>query len=132
MLDETAVKKLVLNFEKKALKNREMRIKFPDQPEKFMESEIDLFEALQVNILLLQNHYATTLEWSLFISFAGLITLVKLFQELSAVATVPDQYPLLVELKCINSLLELLSHDNTDVSTKVVNLLQVSHDIVLL
>lgn len=25
-----------------------MRIKFPDQPEKFMESEIDLHEALQV------------------------------------------------------------------------------------
>lgn len=48
MLDDTAVKKLVLNFEKKALKNREMRIKFPDQPEKFMESEIDLHEALQV------------------------------------------------------------------------------------
>lgn len=39
----------MLNFEKKALKNREMRIKFPDQPEKFMESEIDLYEALQVN-----------------------------------------------------------------------------------
>ncbi|GBP31254.1 Beta-catenin-like protein 1 [Eumeta japonica] len=47
VLDETAVKKLVLNFEKKVLKNREMRIKFPDQPEKFMESEIDLHETLQ-------------------------------------------------------------------------------------
>lgn len=91
VLDETSVKKLVLNFEKKTLRNREMRIKFPDQPEKFMDSEIDLYEALQ---------------------------------ELSAVATVPDQYPLLVDLKCINSLLELLSHDNTDVSTKVVHLLQ--------
>ncbi|CAH2099789.1 unnamed protein product [Euphydryas editha] len=99
VLDETAVKKLVLNFEKKALKNREMRIKFPDQPEKFMESEIDLFEALQ---------------------------------DLSAVATVPDQYPLLVELKCINSLLELLSHDNTDVSTKVVHLLQELTDVDIL
>lgn len=40
-------------------------------------------------------------------------------------ATVPDQYPLLVELKCVNSLLELLSHDNTDISTRVVTLLQV-------
>lgn len=48
ILDDTAVKKLVLNFEKKALKNREMRIKFPDQPEKFMDSEMDLHEALQV------------------------------------------------------------------------------------
>ncbi|KPI93414.1 PREDICTED: beta-catenin-like protein 1 [Papilio xuthus] len=99
VLDDTAVKKLVLNFEKKALKNREMRIKFPDQPEKFMESEIDLHEALQ---------------------------------ELSAVATVPDEYPLLVELKCINSLLELLSHDNTDISTKVVNLLQELTDVDIL
>ncbi|OWR53653.1 beta-catenin protein 1 [Danaus plexippus plexippus] len=99
ILDDTAVKKLVLNFEKKALRNREMRIKFPDQPEKFMESEIDLFEALQ---------------------------------DLSAVATVPDQYPLLVELKCINSILELLSHDNTDVSTKVVNLLQELTDVDIL
>ncbi|XP_028175095.1 beta-catenin-like protein 1 [Ostrinia nubilalis] len=99
VLDETAVKKLVLNFEKKALRNREMRIKFPDQPEKFMESEIDLHEALQ---------------------------------ELSAVATVPDQYPLLVELKCINSLLELLSHDNTDISTKVVHLLQELTDVDIL
>ncbi|XP_026484960.1 beta-catenin-like protein 1 [Vanessa tameamea] len=99
VLDDTTVKKLVLNFEKKALKNREMRIKFPDQPEKFMESEIDLFEALQ---------------------------------DLSAVATVPDQYPLLVELKCINSILELLSHDNTDVSTKVVHLLQELTDVDIL
>ncbi|XP_045510670.1 beta-catenin-like protein 1 [Colias croceus] len=99
VLDETAVKKLVLNFEKKALKNREMRIKFPDQPEKFMESELDLYEALQ---------------------------------ELSAVATVPDQYPLLVDLKCVNSILELLSHDNTDVSTKVVNLLQELTDVDIL
>ncbi|XP_073945334.1 beta-catenin-like protein 1 [Choristoneura fumiferana] len=99
ILDENGVKKLVLVFEKKALRNREMRIKFPDQPEKFMESEIDLHEALQ---------------------------------DLSAVATVPDQYPLLVELKCINSLLELLSHDNTDISTKVVHLLQELTDVDIL
>lgn len=66
VLDETAVKKLVLNFEKKALKNREMRIKFPDQPEKFMESEIDLFEALQVN----KNKYFILLTFKkMFFSF---------------------------------------------------------------
>ncbi|KAG6452579.1 hypothetical protein O3G_MSEX007735 [Manduca sexta] len=76
-----------------------MRIKFPDQPEKFMDSEIDLHDALQ---------------------------------DLSAVATVPDQYPLLVELKCVNSLLELLSHDNTDISTKVVQLLQELTDVDIL
>lgn len=39
-VDENSIKRMVLVFEKRALKNREMRIKFPDNPEKFMESEV--------------------------------------------------------------------------------------------
>lgn len=39
-IDENSIKRMVLVFEKRALKNREMRIKFPDNPEKFMESEV--------------------------------------------------------------------------------------------
>ncbi|XP_057668415.1 beta-catenin-like protein 1 [Diorhabda carinulata] len=46
-IDETALKKIVLNFEKRSLKNREMRIKFPDSPEKFLDSEVELHEILQ-------------------------------------------------------------------------------------
>ncbi|XP_056643476.1 beta-catenin-like protein 1 [Diorhabda sublineata] len=46
-IDETALKKIVLNFEKRSLKNREMRIKFPDSPEKFLDSEVELHETLQ-------------------------------------------------------------------------------------
>lgn len=46
-LDETGVKKIILQFEKRALKNQETRIKFPDQPEKFMESEMELHDAIQ-------------------------------------------------------------------------------------
>lgn len=34
VLDETTLKRMVLQFEKRALKNQEMRIKFPDMPEK--------------------------------------------------------------------------------------------------
>lgn len=34
LLDETALKRMILLFEKRALKNQEMRIKFPDSPEK--------------------------------------------------------------------------------------------------
>lgn len=41
-IDENSIKRMVLVFEKRALKNREMRIKFPDNPEKFMESEVRL------------------------------------------------------------------------------------------
>jgi beta-catenin-like protein 1 len=35
LLDETALKRMILLFEKRALKNQEMRIKFPDSPEKY-------------------------------------------------------------------------------------------------
>lgn len=85
VVDETAIKKIVLNFEKRSLKNREMRIKFPDSPEKFMESEVELHEILQ---------------------------------EMRVLATAPDYYPLLVKLQIIPSLLELLSHDNTDIAVR--------------
>ena len=34
-IDDTAVKKMILKFEKRASKNQEMRIKFPDNPEKY-------------------------------------------------------------------------------------------------
>lgn len=63
-----------------------MRIKFPDAPEKFMESEVELHEILQ---------------------------------EMRVLATAPDYYPLLVKLNIIPSLLELLSHDNTDIAVSV-------------
>lgn len=90
---------MILIFEKRVLKNQEMRIKFPEQPEKFMESEVDLH---------------------------------NIIQELHAVATVPDLYPILVELNAIPSLLELLAHQNTDVSVAVVDLLQEMSDVDIL
>ncbi|XP_006816445.1 uncharacterized protein LOC102805541, partial [Saccoglossus kowalevskii] len=33
VLDETSLRRLLLSFEKKVLRNQEMRIKYPDQPE---------------------------------------------------------------------------------------------------
>ncbi|KAL1140811.1 hypothetical protein AAG570_000739 [Ranatra chinensis] len=99
VLDETTLKRMLLLFEKRALKNQEMRIKYPDMAEKFMESEVELHEAIQ---------------------------------ELHAVATVPDLYPIMVELNAIPSLLELLSHENTDISVAVVDLLQELTDVDIL
>lgn len=37
-MDETNLKKLVLKFEKAVYKNQEMRIKFPDLPEKLVKN----------------------------------------------------------------------------------------------
>ncbi|XP_058059236.1 beta-catenin-like protein 1 [Anopheles bellator] len=99
VLDESGLKKMLLLFEKRVLKNQEMRIKFPDNAEKFMESEIELNDAIQ---------------------------------ELHSVATVPDLYPLLVELNGVASLLELLSHQNSDISVAVVDLLQELTDVDIL
>ncbi|ERL84120.1 hypothetical protein D910_04173 [Dendroctonus ponderosae] len=99
VVDSTTIKKIVLNFEKRSLKNREMRIKFPDSPDKFMESELELHETLQ---------------------------------EMRALSTAPDYYPLLVRLQVIPSLLELLAHDNTDIAVATIELLQELTDVDIL
>jgi len=41
------VKKISANLDKKQLKNREMRIKHVDEPQRFMESEVELNTAIQ-------------------------------------------------------------------------------------
>ncbi|KAI9356034.1 Catenin-beta-like protein, partial [Pilaira anomala] len=41
------VKKMILKFEKAINKNQEMRVRYGDQPEKFMESEADLDEEIK-------------------------------------------------------------------------------------
>ncbi|XP_020818564.1 beta-catenin-like protein 1 [Drosophila serrata] len=99
VLDEQGLKRLILVFEKRNLKNQEMRIKFADSPEKFMDSEVELHTVIQ---------------------------------ELKGVATVPDLYPLLVELHGLHSLLELLAHQNTDIAVAVVDLLQEVTDVDIL
>ncbi len=96
VLDAGAVKRMLLSFEKKVLRNQEMRIKFPDLPEKFMESELELNDEIQ---------------------------------KLHVVATVPEYYPVLVEMNAIQTLVGLLSHDNSDVAIAVIDLLQELTDV---
>ncbi|CAG0924813.1 unnamed protein product, partial [Notodromas monacha] len=95
-LDDTSLKRLILTYEKKSLKNQEMRMKFPDNPEKFMESEVDLNDAIQ---------------------------------SLHIVATAPELYHILVETNAITSLVSLIPHENTDISTAVINLIQELTDV---
>lgn len=47
VMDVRRLKKLVLGFERKLRDNLEARMKFVDQPEKFMESEVDLDEEVK-------------------------------------------------------------------------------------
>ncbi|KAL5743500.1 hypothetical protein ACOSQ2_026616 [Xanthoceras sorbifolium] len=46
VLDQRTLKKLVLSFERRLKENIEARLKYPDQPEKFAETEVDLHEEL--------------------------------------------------------------------------------------
>lgn len=57
------------------------------------------------------------------------LELHEAIQQLHALATVPELYSVAVEQKFIPTLLGLLSHDNTDISVAVVNLLQELTDI---
>uniref|UniRef100_A0A915LKU6 Beta-catenin-like protein 1 n=1 Tax=Meloidogyne javanica TaxID=6303 RepID=A0A915LKU6_MELJA len=46
-IDEAAIKRLCLQLERKQAKNAETRVKYPDDPRKFMESEVELNTAIQ-------------------------------------------------------------------------------------
>eukprot|EP00058_Branchiostoma_floridae_P012180 XP_002597668.1 hypothetical protein BRAFLDRAFT_58521 [Branchiostoma floridae] len=81
-LDEAALKRMILTFEKRVYRNQEMRIKYPDNPERFMESELELHDTIQ---------------------------------ELHVIATAPELYHHLVELNAVQSLCQMLNHENTDI-----------------
>ncbi|XP_037558670.1 beta-catenin-like protein 1 [Dermacentor silvarum] len=96
ILDDTNLKKLILNFEKRVLKNQELRIKYPDLPEKFMDSEVELNDILQeMHIVATQPElYPILVELNAVQSILGLlahentdisIAVVDLLQELTDV-----------------------------------------------
>lgn len=99
VLDENGLKKLALLFERRVLKNQVTRLKFQDQPEKFLESEADLFDVIIM---------------------------------LKPIATSPDLYPLMVSLNMLSSMLELLSHQNTDISATMIEVLDEMTDVDVL
>ncbi|PVD20541.1 hypothetical protein C0Q70_18697 [Pomacea canaliculata] len=100
-MDETNVKKMLLQFEKKAYRNQEMRIKFPDLPEKFMESELELNDIIQQMhvIATVPELYHILVELNTVRSFLQLlshdntdiaIAVVDLMQELTDVDTLNE------------------------------------------
>ena len=42
-----SLKSLLVNFEKKITKNQKLRVKYPNDPDKFMASEVELHEEIQ-------------------------------------------------------------------------------------
>ncbi|XP_058499523.1 beta-catenin-like protein 1 [Solea solea] len=100
-VDESSVKKMILTFEKRSYKNQELRIKFPDNPEKFMEAELDLNDIIQEMhvIATMPELYHLLVELNSVHSLLGLlshentdiaIAVVDLLQELTDIDTLHE------------------------------------------
>merc|ERR1719471_1000311 len=100
-LDEAGVKKILLGFEKKVSKNQEMRIKFPDQPDKFMMSEMELHDGLRElqNVSTVPHMYPIMVELNCVSTLLGLLShdntdiavaAVEVLQELTDVDTLQE------------------------------------------
>jgi beta-catenin-like protein 1 len=85
---------MLLSFEKKVLKNQEMRVKFPDMPDKFMESELELNDEIQKLhvVATVPEYYPILIETSAIQTILGLlnhdnsdisIAIIDLLQELT-------------------------------------------------
>jgi beta-catenin-like protein 1 len=117
-LDEASLKRMILNFEKRVLKNQELRVKFPDAPEKYDSYPVFFLSSFFMIVFILSFRF-----------MESELELHEAIQLMHALATVPELYTVGVEQKLIPTLLGLLSHDNADISVAVVNLLQELTDI---
>jgi beta-catenin-like protein 1 len=91
VMDANSLKGLILHVEKQINQNTQLRMKYADQPERFMDSELELYQALK---------------------------------GLHAVAAAPELYPVFVKTRCVPSLIGLLAHENVDISSDVLDLMQ--------
>ncbi|XP_029477952.2 beta-catenin-like protein 1 isoform X1 [Oncorhynchus nerka] len=100
-VDESSVKKMILTFEKRSYKNQELRIKFPDTPGRFMETELDLNDIIQEMhvIATMPDLYHLLVELNAVHSLLGLlshentdiaIAVVDLLQELTDIDTLHE------------------------------------------
>jgi hypothetical protein len=88
-LDITNLRQLLLNFEKKFNKNQMMRMKFSDNPEKFMDSEIEL--NVEIN-------------------------------NLYTLAASPELYPAFINSGSLQSVMGMITHENTDISINTIGI----------
>lgn len=74
-LDDVSLKRMILQFERKVLKNQEYRIKYADDALKFMETEVELFEIIQqMQVISTQPElYHVLLELNVLTTLLGLL-----------------------------------------------------------
>lgn len=93
-IDSETLKRLILQLERRQLKNQEMRIKHADNPTKFMDSEFELFDIIkEMHVISTQpSLYDTAIQMNLLPQLLGLLShentdiacsVVALIQELT-------------------------------------------------
>jgi beta-catenin-like protein 1 len=98
----SSLKQLLLSFEKKITKNQKMRMKFADEPEKFMDSEIELHSIIEelYAVAASPELYPDLVHTGAVTSILGCLThentdvsiaSVGLLQEMTEVDTIVDQ-----------------------------------------
>lgn len=122
-LDLKTLKKLVLSFERRLKENIEARLKYPDQPDKFADSEVDLHDDLQKIRVLAGGPelYPDLVALNTVPSLLGLLShentdiaidVVNLLQDLTDEDVLDDDNPepvmVLVDALLENNVLELL------------------------
>ncbi|GMH44993.1 hypothetical protein BSKO_12950 [Bryopsis sp. KO-2023] len=121
-LDSKAVRRLVLAFERKYKDNLEQRMKYSDQPERFMDSEVDLDQCVQDFLQLVNNPdlYPALVEANAIPHLLNLLThenvdiamdVVDLFQALTDTEDNEEwaaEFKVLVSTMLENNALELL------------------------
>lgn len=125
ILDLKTLKKLVLSFERKLRDNIAARLKYPDQPEKFADSEIELHEEIEKLKILAGGPelYPDLVSLNAIPSILGLlnhdntdiaIDVVGLIQDLTDEDVLDDNdepAKILVDSLIENNVLELLVHN---------------------
>ncbi|KAI4389358.1 hypothetical protein MLD38_001590 [Melastoma candidum] len=122
-LDLKTLKKLVLSFERRLKENIEARLKYPDQPDKFADCEVDLHDDLQKLRVLAGGSelYPDLVALNAVPSLLGLLShdnidiaieVVNLLQDLTDEDVMDDDNPepviVLVDALIENNVLELL------------------------
>jgi beta-catenin-like protein 1 len=144
------LKQMLLNFEKKINKNQKLRMKYPSEPGKFMESEIELNDQIQelYAIAAYPELYADVVGNGSIPSILGMIThentdisisTVGLLQELLEADTIsedPDAIVLVEEfvqqqgLELITQNLERLDESNEEDAQGVYNTLSIIENLI--
>ncbi|KAJ3672297.1 hypothetical protein LUZ60_007018 [Juncus effusus] len=150
-LDLRAAKKLVLSFERRLKENLEARMKHPDRPDRFADSEVSLHEELEKLRTLagVPELYPDLISLNLFTPLVGLLShensdiacdAVSLLSDLTdADEDLDDPAPMVGLADCLieNNVLELLlqnlarlSESDSDEANAVHNTLQVIENLI--